>query len=699
MTEKATSSSLAASRRIPAGLWALLALCVAGLGLHIWRYAFLCDDAFISFRYARNFAQGHGLVFNPGFERVEGYSNFLWVLILAAGQWMGIAPEHAANPLLILFGVAIVVWVTHYCLRHLPDGASPYWALLPAAYLAANRSFAMWCTSGLETKLFELCLVGAVLTSLSEMQAMARGNAAGFPWSAVWLAAGALTRPDGVLYAGCIVLARIIWQVKEKTLSVRPLLIGAIAFVVPVGGQLLFRKWYYNDWLPNTYYAKVGGQSWWEMGFRYLACFFLEYTIVLWLPLIVLGVLALRDGKRLHVVILLAAAIIPHAIYVAAIGGDHFEYRVLDTYLPFLFIQMFYGACQLSRTVAGRWAAAALAIVGLAASMAIPEMTHRGYPTVYRVGFPGLMPRDNYNTELIDSSRFPWVFQTPIIGAYCVSYNDRVYLASRQFVGLRQEEHKGFLGTAMQQAKWIRELIDAGTLSADLHFATDCVGAIPYYTNLRVLDRVGLTDRTVARQSNAQGEYRVMAHDKLATDDYVRAMGVDIAALDNVHIVFPMGHPRLLFQGQYATLEPGNQAFAELSDGKILLCNAPQGIAALQARLPKLRLRKASELVALMLGNEGEAFKPVPREKQFGPPYDLTFFDQGISMYEKGYLGLTMVNFVCAIQTNPNNEMAKQNAASLGAWMDQNRGSEQPIGREFAPAIRNVETPPAAAAP
>ena len=44
---------------------------------------FLCDEAFISFRYARNLVEGHGLVFNPG-ERVEGYANFPWVLELAA---------------------------------------------------------------------------------------------------------------------------------------------------------------------------------------------------------------------------------------------------------------------------------------------------------------------------------------------------------------------------------------------------------------------------------------------------------------------------------------------------------------------------------------------------------------------------------------------------------------------------------------
>jgi hypothetical protein len=64
------------------------------------------DDAYVSFRYAENLVHGlvhgHGLVFNPG-ERVEGYSNFLWVLLaataIAAGtdplvamQWLGGSP-------------------------------------------------------------------------------------------------------------------------------------------------------------------------------------------------------------------------------------------------------------------------------------------------------------------------------------------------------------------------------------------------------------------------------------------------------------------------------------------------------------------------------------------------------------------------------------------------------------------------------
>jgi arabinofuranosyltransferase len=69
-------------------LCAVLVFMTAAAVLAILR-AWLTDDAFISFRYARNLVEGHGLVYNPG-ERVEGYSNFLWTLWCALGLWMHI---------------------------------------------------------------------------------------------------------------------------------------------------------------------------------------------------------------------------------------------------------------------------------------------------------------------------------------------------------------------------------------------------------------------------------------------------------------------------------------------------------------------------------------------------------------------------------------------------------------------------------
>ena len=59
----------------------------------LWEaWDFTIDDAYISFRYARNLIEGHGLVYNPG-ERVEGYTNLVWTLFIAAGMKMGIDPH------------------------------------------------------------------------------------------------------------------------------------------------------------------------------------------------------------------------------------------------------------------------------------------------------------------------------------------------------------------------------------------------------------------------------------------------------------------------------------------------------------------------------------------------------------------------------------------------------------------------------
>src|SRR5882757_2842123 len=46
-------------------------------------YLFVADDSFISFRYVDRLLEGKGLTWTDG-HPVEGYSNLLWVLVLAA---------------------------------------------------------------------------------------------------------------------------------------------------------------------------------------------------------------------------------------------------------------------------------------------------------------------------------------------------------------------------------------------------------------------------------------------------------------------------------------------------------------------------------------------------------------------------------------------------------------------------------------
>ena len=93
------------------------AVCAAILvwgGLAAYRQWWTTDDAFISFRYARNLSEGLGLVFNAG-ERVEGYTNFLWTLWTAAGLSLGFEAETWANVWGILFylGSILLLLLNH----------------------------------------------------------------------------------------------------------------------------------------------------------------------------------------------------------------------------------------------------------------------------------------------------------------------------------------------------------------------------------------------------------------------------------------------------------------------------------------------------------------------------------------------------------------------------------------------------------
>ena len=244
---------------------------------------FLCDDAFISFRYVRNLLEGHGLVFNPG-EYVEGYSNFLWVLELAAIWWaLGVAPEHAAPWLSVAFTAgtiaAMLWWIARLpllCHRGLV-------AWMALGLVCASATFAVWTSGGgLETRQFTFFIVLAVMC-LSLYRDSRRGLLA----ASLSLAAAALTRPEGPLLAapcfGWFVIQRMA-DTGRRNPDWRRLICLAAPFVVLVGAHFLWRYSYYGEWLPNTYYAKHV-RPWYESGFRYLWAAALETGLYLLIPL------------------------------------------------------------------------------------------------------------------------------------------------------------------------------------------------------------------------------------------------------------------------------------------------------------------------------------------------------------------------------------------------------------------------------
>ena len=160
---------------------------------------FLCDDAFISFRYARNLVEGHGLVFNAG-ERVEGYTNFLWVLELAA-LWkvFGLRPESVAPWLSVACTIGTLAAVVWWAARLPGNPARGLVVWMALGLLCTSATFAVWTSGGgLETRQFTLFVVLAVVC-LSVHAGSRRGLLA----ASLSLAAAAYTRPEGLLIAAC----------------------------------------------------------------------------------------------------------------------------------------------------------------------------------------------------------------------------------------------------------------------------------------------------------------------------------------------------------------------------------------------------------------------------------------------------------------------------------------------------------------
>ena len=243
--------------------------------LNAWFVGYIADDAFIVFRYVTHFESGHGLVFNVG-ERVEGYSTFLWLALLAAAHQL--LPFVSLPTLARVGGVIAAAGAVVVTARRAPDAVGRVVPLLAATLLAFDASFAAWAAAGLETPLFTLLVAAGSL----EMARVLDGRP--LTWRpGLWFALAALTRPDGPLFlavAAAFVMAAEWWHGR---LSLRT---GVLLFAptLPLlGPHLVWRHWYYGAWVPNTALAKVpDGLDHLRDGFTYVRNFTRErYTLAL----------------------------------------------------------------------------------------------------------------------------------------------------------------------------------------------------------------------------------------------------------------------------------------------------------------------------------------------------------------------------------------------------------------------------------
>jgi arabinofuranosyltransferase len=233
---------------------ALAALALVALGLAHLRYhaGYTLDDAYITFRYARNFVRGAGLVYNPG-DYVKGYSNTLFTLLMALPEWFGRDPIGFSRVIGVasFLGLGFLAYRSH--VTHVPLDASSarrdrsHWLL---ALFAASTALAVHFSGGLETASYTLFVFAAVLRRVHEQTSTAR------PWSALLFCLVIWSRPEGVLIFAASALHDLAWRARSRRFRLQDL----VFYLLPplaYAGELAASLAYYGAAFPQTYYAKA----------------------------------------------------------------------------------------------------------------------------------------------------------------------------------------------------------------------------------------------------------------------------------------------------------------------------------------------------------------------------------------------------------------------------------------------------------
>ncbi|RBM19289.1 hypothetical protein DI005_16540 [Prauserella sp. PE36] len=434
---------------------AALLLALAFALAHQLLFATIAEDAYLTFRYARNVADGYGPVFNPG-ERVEGYSNFLWMVLIALPRAMFGADVEPAAPALGIacaLGCVLAVYFLVNRIVRLAEGEGggglPALGVAAAVVTAGASSLAGYGPSGLETPLF-------LLLTLCVVHALAAGRPV---VAGVLVALTVMTRPEGLVLAVLAGAWLLLVALRSGTTKWAPAgyVLGALVLLVP---WTAWRVTYYGHLLPNSLVASSGGSvgSMLRRGWDYLAGFALAYQVFLLLAVAAIAFLLSRRSlpRARSLAWLVLAVAVAFAGYAVAVGGDRLpSWRLLAPVPPLLAV----------------FAAAAYGL--------------------FLVSRPSTVPSPQPRAERLAGRRTVPVVAVAVCGLSLV--------VSTTHPGMVAGMHdwRASIRQLAETGTWLGERLPPGTV-----VSTYANGALSYRAGpqLVVVDVLGLTDEHIARQ-------------------------------------------------------------------------------------------------------------------------------------------------------------------------------------------------------
>lgn len=279
---------------------------------------FIIDDSFISYRYAKNLASGNGLVFNIG-EKLEGYSNFIWTLILGLFIKIGLSPILTSKILGIIFSILNLFLL----IRFTKDEKFSFLNFISIFLIVLMPSYAIWAVAGLETQGFSFLLLWLIITLKEEERNK-------FPFSVIPLSLLPLFRPEGVAFLIIILIYKLFRKVNNFSIIVSLLIFTS---------YLIWKYFYYGSLIPNTFYAKTGkGFIQFALGLFYFFEFLRNFgslglLILIYLPLIK------EDKKKIELPLIFVTFWFLYIIYKGHDPLPSFRFFVMILPLIYLLLQ------------------------------------------------------------------------------------------------------------------------------------------------------------------------------------------------------------------------------------------------------------------------------------------------------------------------------------------------------------------------
>jgi hypothetical protein len=396
-----------------------------------------CDDAFISYRYAENLSQGKGLVFNPG-EKVEGFSNFSWVALLAIHNSLGLPPLWVSKVLSLIFSLLLVGFVF---LTARASGVGQGGALLGAFLVSSASSLAYFSMSGLETVFYTFLLLCAVYLN-KKFSATPSQKTILVLYTVCLLAA--ITRPEGILFLLITIVYHTLQGLgQKKSQDIKTLLVIPLGTLSLYAGFILLRYLYYGDILPNTFYAKPLG-TFVEAGY---SAFFVNFSS------------GLISGSFL---------LIPLVLFIV-----NRRFLVENLYaLLFCLAQVFF------MSYTGDWMAFGRFFFPIFPLVVILNLTFLGILQIS-------LPKHKRNLLVIIGGIIFWLIFAGLNG----------WQTSKAEAA--KDEYPFFVMNSRELTKLGRWFADNFPPATTISLRRQ--GAVPYYSQMKSLDFLGLTDKAIGR--------------------------------------------------------------------------------------------------------------------------------------------------------------------------------------------------------